>query len=187
MRKINRKRLNNKGFTLIELLAVVIILAIVMGLAANGILNSINNSRKSSLVSAAKNAANTLNTWSTDDEVAMDVSTRHFDTKFVETLTTANGAYVQLDNTDLVVNGKQLMKTLNLSAADFIIECAAIQGGGKETVPKCSGIKYDTVNGFQIVLVAKDGGKYYVKNALDSTYNTMYASSMETSINVMPS
>lgn len=51
LKNINRRKLNNKGFTLIELLAVVVILAIVMGIAATSVLNSINNSRKSSLYS----------------------------------------------------------------------------------------------------------------------------------------
>ena len=63
----NRKKLDNKGFTLIELLAVIVILAIVMGISANNILNSINQSRKSSLHSTAQNAANNLNTWISEE------------------------------------------------------------------------------------------------------------------------
>ena len=47
MRKINRKKLDNKGFTLIELLAVVVILAIVLGLVINsGVLGSVDNSKR---------------------------------------------------------------------------------------------------------------------------------------------
>ncbi len=51
------KRLNNKGFTLIELLAVIVILAVVMGVATTSVLSAMNNSRKSSLVNSAKTAA----------------------------------------------------------------------------------------------------------------------------------
>lgn len=41
-------KLNNKGFTLIEVLAVVVILAVVGGIAVKSVLNTINNSKKSS-------------------------------------------------------------------------------------------------------------------------------------------
>ena len=62
MRKINRKRLNNKGFTLVELLAVVVILAVVMGIAATAVLSSMNNSRKGSLQNSAKSVAQAFQT-----------------------------------------------------------------------------------------------------------------------------
>ena len=52
-----RKKLNNKGFTLIELLAVVVILAVVMGVAATSVLGSMNNSRKGSLLNSAQATA----------------------------------------------------------------------------------------------------------------------------------
>ena len=41
-------RLNNKGFTLVEVLAVVVILAIIGGIAVNGVLSSINKSKEAS-------------------------------------------------------------------------------------------------------------------------------------------
>ena len=56
------KKLNRKGFTLIELLAVIVILAIVMGVAANAVLNVMNNSRKNTLQSSAKSAADAFRT-----------------------------------------------------------------------------------------------------------------------------
>ncbi len=40
--------MNNKGFTLIELLATIVILSLVMGLAATGVTNTIQNSKKRS-------------------------------------------------------------------------------------------------------------------------------------------
>ena len=47
-------RKNNKGFTLVELLAVIVVLAIVMGLAAVAITNVLENTRKAAMVSDAK-------------------------------------------------------------------------------------------------------------------------------------
>ncbi|MBR3660751.1 MAG: prepilin-type N-terminal cleavage/methylation domain-containing protein [Bacilli bacterium] len=49
------KRLNNKkGFTLVELLAVIVVLAIVMGLAVVGITSVLDSTRKSAFASDAK-------------------------------------------------------------------------------------------------------------------------------------
>ena len=56
------KKLNNKGFTLIELLAVIVILAVVMGVAATSVLSAMNNSRKSSLQNSAASAADAFRT-----------------------------------------------------------------------------------------------------------------------------
>ena len=39
------EKMNNKGFTLIELLATVVILSLVLGIAAHGVMGAINNSK----------------------------------------------------------------------------------------------------------------------------------------------
>ncbi len=57
------KKLNNKGFTLLEVLAVIVIIAIVGGIAVPNVLNIISNSDKASyniMVSDIKTAATTL-------------------------------------------------------------------------------------------------------------------------------
>ena len=57
------KKLNNKGFTLIEVLAVIAIIAILGLIAVPGVLNSINNGKKSSyniMISNIKTASQTL-------------------------------------------------------------------------------------------------------------------------------
>ena len=57
------KKLNNKGFTLIEVLAVIAIIAILGLIAVPGVLNSINNGKKSSyniMISNIKTASQSL-------------------------------------------------------------------------------------------------------------------------------
>ena len=45
---------NKKGFTLVELLAVIVVLAIVMGIAAVAITNVLDTTRKNAYVASAK-------------------------------------------------------------------------------------------------------------------------------------
>lgn len=49
-----KKIRNNKGFTLVELLAVIVVLAIVMGLAVVGITSVLDNTRKSAFLADAR-------------------------------------------------------------------------------------------------------------------------------------
>ena len=69
LKNIKRKRLNNKGFTLIELLAVVVILAVVMGIAMTSVLSAMNNSRKGSLQDSAISVARAFTTKYSEDMV----------------------------------------------------------------------------------------------------------------------
>ena len=64
MKKFNNQKLNNKGFTLIELLAVVVILAVVMGIAMTQVLSAMNKSRAGSLADSALVVANAFNVYS---------------------------------------------------------------------------------------------------------------------------
>ena len=48
------KKINKKGFTLVELLAVIVVLAIVMGLAVVAISGVLDNARKATFVADAK-------------------------------------------------------------------------------------------------------------------------------------
>lgn len=71
------KKLNRKGFTLVELLAVIIILAIVVGITIPAVLNTINSSRKSGGRDAAEIVANWIDDQyvvSTVDPVSLDAA-----------------------------------------------------------------------------------------------------------------
>ena len=182
MKKIfKRKKLNNKGFTLIELLAVVVILAIVMGIAATSVLNSINNSRTSSLYSAAQNAANTLNTWVTEDSVEVADNKKHLGHTFVKEtqedkknqwLCLGNGkvnkivnrAVASVDTNGVATPATELLKALNISTND-IVTAGSFTAQTADKDPTCSAIRYNTTSSsYEILLVAKAGGKYYVGN-----------------------
>ena len=184
LKNINRRKLNNKGFTLIELLAVVVILAIVMGIAATSVLSSINNSRKSSLVSTAQNLANTLNTWVSEDMVQTDDALKKLGDGFMETENDApsNGKWHCLGADIVIKNGgknAKLSTALSISDKELILTGTAPtvviptgQTTGKTAVPTvtsasptCSAFRYnETTGAFEVLLVAKKGGKYWVSN-----------------------
>lgn len=181
----NRKRLNNKGFTLIELLAVVVILAIVMVISATSILNSINQSRISTLLSTAQNAANQLNTWAGEDALITTSTTMHIGTgsSFYQNVVsgvpegsgikagTGAGNWVCLNDSLTVNNGGSsisILKALGLNATDLNISTTVpVQGSAKRT--SCSAVRYNTALGaYEIFLSAGTEGKFYVAGEGDS-------------------
>lgn len=169
LKNINRRKLNNKGFTLIELLAVVVILAIVMGIAATSVLNSINNSRKSSLYSTAQNAANTLNTWISEDMIVTDNDKKKLGDAFVTSSQT--NSWICFDETTQITNGGNgeafLYAALGLSKNDILIDnskSAPTATTASATV-NCSAYRYNKSTGaYEVLLVAKPNGKFWVSN-----------------------
>ena len=195
------KRLNNKGFTLIELLAVVVILAIVMGIAGTSVLNSINNSRTSSLYSAAQTAANNLNTWVAEDALVTtdnkqklgSVFIGYFQTKNKDTWVCLNGIKIQnasgnttmtdlynvlgFSNTDVAITS---LGSTNINAN--AMTSASTTATSVTTGQSCSAIKYNSTTGsYEILLVANQGGKFY-----NSTEDTHFAYSSATAANITP-
>ena len=172
LKNINRRKLNNKGFTLIELLAVVVILAIVMGIAATSVLSSINNSRSSTLLSTAQNAANQLNTWASEDALATEIGNMHIgtDSKFYEAVVSGNnaGKWVCLNDNLTVNNGGSkvgILTALGLKGAadgttgdnkgDIVVndtskpdvkngETPDTKAGTTATRGTCSAVRYNT-------------------------------------------
>lgn len=197
--KRNKKRLDNKGFTLIELLAVIVILAIVMGLAANSVINSINNSRKSTLYSSAQAAANSLNTWVTEDSVASSVDNKTLSDGFINyTQDTLQNEWICIEtlknSTETKVNykGGNLLTALGLNENDIVLGTTTFPKAGDKynytivkgdkvgTTAVCSAIRYNSsIDSYEVFLVAKNRGKFYV--AADGTH---YAFNRATSANV---
>ena len=168
--KVSRKKLNNKGFTLIELLAVVVILAIVMGIAiSSGLLGTVSNSRRTLLLSNAKKSAVNLNTWVSADMEVMDSSEKKLGHDFSSA--TMNGEWICLNESLTINNGGDsttLMKALGLSSKDIVVGTNFIaetknDDGVATGDPSCSAIRYDSYNGgYELLLVASPDGKYYV-------------------------
>lgn len=203
LKNINRRKLNNKGFTLIELLAVVVILAIVMGIAATSVLSSINNSRSSTLLSTAQNAANQLNTWASEDALATETSKMHIGTnsKFYKEVA-AQGktdTWVCLKNDLTVNNGGSavgILTALGLKGAADDTKGDVVVGGTLPTVETgttagstatrstCSAVRYNTkIGAYEILLTANNQGKYYVANdGNDKNYAFSRASAYATKI-----
>ncbi len=197
MKLLKNKRLNNKGFTLIELLAVIVILAIVMGISAQSVLNSINQSRVSSLLSTAQNAANQLNTWTSEDSLITETATMHIGTDssfYQEVVTDHPDTWVCLNN-DLEVNngGKPIgiLKALSLNGAadgssgDVIVSNVAptIAADGTYTVSRtnCSAVRYNvSLGSFEIFLSANNQGKYYVAKNGNTNANFAFSRASKT-------
>lgn len=179
MKKVNNKKLNNKGFTLIELLAVIVILALVMGIAATSMLTTMNNSRKSTLHSAAQTAAANLNNWVVEDQLATTANDQRVGNDFV-TNTQGTNANTWICLNDARINqitnkGSQtsLVKALQLNENDIVISTNAPSlSDGTYTITSnnstvtdntCSALRYNSSTGaYEFLLVARNGGKYYV-------------------------
>lgn len=167
MKRINRKKLNNKGFTLIELLAVVVILAVVMGIAMTSVLSSMNNSRKGSLENSATSVAQAFQTKYSESMVTQSMSKVYGD---VMGLTDGVGYNFGTASTSAPVFyylNKALKDELNLSPSTYILDPATTI----TTVPKVEGgTNYAPVSSFVafngksvvVCLLAKNSGSYYV-------------------------
>lgn len=173
MEKINRKRLNNKGFTLIELLAVVVILAVVMGIAMNTVLSSMNKARAGSLSDSALIVANGFNqkyTESLVDGVPTSVYKGTNGTAF-EGYNFSADATVYLD--------KLLADEFNISGSTYVLHDDAVtvsDNVASHVIVPTTGINtsfvnFDAVSGkFVVCLVAKKTGNNYVAaNVTDTT------------------
>ncbi len=145
------KKLNRKGFTLIELLAVIVILAVVMGIAANSVLSSMNKSRGGSLADTAQ------------------VISKAFYQKYTESLVGGIPNNIYSDVTNAGVYNFQSSATYGITTAladTFNINTSAYQlASAVGTVKDVSTVNFNVTTGkFIVCMVANKSGNVYVDN-----------------------
>lgn len=177
MRKSYGKRLNNKGFTLIELLAVVVILAVVMGIAMNSVLSSMNKSRGGSLSDSAMVIANGFNQKYTESLVDGVPSNVYGDVLTDGYNFQSNAIYYLdkglADSFNISEDGYAFVNSdtnTNVSADSTATPKTGIT---TSTAMKNSFVYFDASNGkFVVCLVANKNGSYFVDNyKLDAVSN----------------
>ena len=155
MRKF--KRLNRKGFTLIELLAVIVILAVVMGIAATSVIGVMNNSRKNGLQQGAAAVADSF-------RVAYAEAIMNGDT--------GNVLGVNISDTHRIYTlNEDVLKRLNITSTNYTVP--PVTGTGASTgivnwtpVPGAtiamtnSFIYVDNNNNIIACMIARPGGSY---------------------------
>lgn len=175
----NMRKLNKKGFTLVELLAVVVILAVVMGIAATSVLSSMNSSRKGSLVNSAESAsqifqnnyAEAMITGTTTSVLGKyNFTTATKDAPKFYAITSTVASDLNLSDTSYVL-GSEIDITLSESGATNIDNSFVAFNGEKVVV----------------CLIAKNSGSYYVGQATSNeiTNKSILGKSVSFDANVM--
>ena len=144
------KKLNNKGFTLIELLAVIVILAVVMGIATNAILNVMNDSKKKSLEGSAKSAADSFRTAYAENQLL------NGSTILGISLTTLEGGNAVPLKGGTGSSAYDAGAYLNLSGTNYKLENSYVY--------------FDSATStFTVCLTAAETGNYYLANAIKNS------------------
>lgn len=171
--KFRRKRLNNKGFTLIELLAVVVILALLMSISVTSVLNSMNNSRVSTLHSQAKSFLSWYSETVAEDEL-LDSTSKVIPVSTTQTIAQSS-SWICLGALT-ATSGKNIAEEYGLSDSNFILEgTAPVTEGDSISISNanCSAIR--TVdNKAEVILIANQDGRFNV-----AKYDVTFAISSE--------
>lgn len=173
------KKLNKKGFTLIELLAVIVILAIIVVVTVPTILNSIDDARKSSLNSLAKEVANWYDTSVAHDMIATDANAKILHGAN-ENVTTEWKCLFNVMGKDSGYTGKSLVDFYGLSMSDLTLDEGdepELNATTKETIAPtdqygtCSAIRLNNGRA-EVLLVAHEGGKFGARYSFSSSSDT---------------
>lgn len=165
------KKLNRKGFTLVELLAVIVILAIIVGIVFPQIMNSINNSRVSAIHTSAKEIVRWWENSISADALESDESKKQIPSDILSKVTT------RWQCMDEITSGStNLFKITGLSATDLVTNGSggSIQDSlnpANTAADTCSAIRYNSTGGVDVLLVAKSGGKYYISGKVTYAYS----------------
>ena len=169
------KKLNRKGFTLIELLAVIVIMAIILIVTVPNIIQSIGDARVNSIHNLAVSAANTYNTAYGQDLVAT-ASNKVLGNipEKISSTWQCIGAFKPGANGN--GSDKDLATVLGLNASDVVLgdKNGTVPGAGDITQTTCSAIRLNN-GGAEVVLVAANGGRFYVAQQITFAYSKAVA------------
>ena len=186
MKKINRKRLNNKGFTLVELLAVVILLALVVGFALPNVFDMIDNAKIKSIYNDSRTVVDSINKMYASDMIEQNPIKQKLGTNFINQ--TTKGNWICFQELQKVNNGgKQatLLEVLGITDTDLVMRGTVptydatekkyvlvhSQTGSDVSKNTCSALRYNkTAGSYEVFFMSKEGGKYYVSSLTTPNY-----------------
>ena len=122
------KKLNNEGFTLVELLAVIIILAIVVGITIPAVLNTVDSSKNKALGVAAEAAQ----TWLENQALLYNTDYTAADATFISSWSAVATSTGTLST--MTVTSSAALMTLGLKSTNVATLTITAKGNGRACV-----------------------------------------------------